>query len=787
MTIAGSPRSLAAPTGPASLQQRRVKSSNGSHGVRAGNSQEQQQALPQAEDPLLQSMQRSSVQQQSWQQRQQQQQRRKGRQPRQQQQQQQQQRPRPPAVVGQASSKQMPASRFADCSSYQAVLTALQLEQQQQQQQQQQKGQQQQLQLSAADMLSLMEQLAAIGRAHSAGAASSSSSSSSNSVFVEDQALQQLLSLAYDLLDTHASCETPPPQPATATPAKPSPAAAAAAAAPLRPRDLLRCISCLASLKYSMPGRLSHLLEAGPAGGRAGLAGLRMQQLAGLAGSLARAGVRPSNAWLVGLMQEAQAKLQSAQLSQLSQLLAGLVKMGVKPAASWLACLEEQAVACLVEQAVRVQVTQGQRQQQQQLDDNAAAEGGSSNLRRSSSSNNSRSPAGCRLHDVAQLLAAFAEARHSPAPQLAAALWGATADSLAAADVAALVELLTALGELQLVPPGSWMQQYYCSTTSHLGQYRPWQLAASAAAVGKLVQAGRSGTSQPTILQQQNAAAADETRAAEWVSAVLQQVQRQLPAFAARDLAALLSGLAALQLPLAASQLAAICSEAQQKLPRLNTAGLAALLTAVVNLQQQQQQQQQQASGGSAAVAELLTAEWAGAFLRETAAKLPVFPADDLAAVLLALRASGLQPSALWLQAAAAQLASKLTLLQPSGVVAVLDALHSMGHSADGSWAGSAMAALEPRLVELQAGELELLLRTLLALQVQPSAGFVDAARWAAQQLGQQGLGGQQSGSVDGESSDGEVCVEACLQLLLQLESGGGMAGQATPVASSVA
>jgi hypothetical protein len=61
------------------------------------------------------------------------------------------------------------------------VLTALQLEQQQQQQ----------LQLSAADTLSLMEQLATIGRLYSAGA----SSSSSNSVFVEDQALQQVLPL----------------------------------------------------------------------------------------------------------------------------------------------------------------------------------------------------------------------------------------------------------------------------------------------------------------------------------------------------------------------------------------------------------------------------------------------------------------------------------------------------------------------------------------------------------------------------------------------------------------
>jgi hypothetical protein len=71
----------------------------------------------------------------------------------------------------------------------------------------------------------------------------------------------------------------------------------------LPPRDFLRCISCLASLKYSMSTRLTSLLESSAAGGRAGLAGLRMQQLAALAGSLARAGGRPSNAWLVGLMQ----------------------------------------------------------------------------------------------------------------------------------------------------------------------------------------------------------------------------------------------------------------------------------------------------------------------------------------------------------------------------------------------------------------------------------------------------------------------------------------------------
>jgi hypothetical protein len=224
--------------------------------------------------------------------------------------------------------------------------------------------------------------------------------------------------------------------------------------------------------------------------------------------------------------------------------------------------------------------------------------------------------------------------------------------------------------------------------------------------------------------------------------------------------------------------------EAQQKLSRLNTAGLAALLTAVVKLEQQQQQQQ----GGAVSAPVLLTAEWGEAFLRETAAKLPVFPADDLAAVLLALRASGLQPSALWLEAAAAQLCSKLTLLQPGCVVSVMDALQSMGRSPGSAWLGSALAALESRLVELQAAELELLLRMLLALQMQPSVGFVDAARWAAQQLGQQGVAGQQGGLVRGGLEEGRVCAEACLQLLLQLESGEQVAGQASsPVVSSIA
>jgi hypothetical protein len=135
-------------------------------------------------------MRRPAAQQQSWQQRQQQQQqRRQGRQPRHQQQRQ--QRQRPLHAAGQPSSKQQaPKSRFANCSSYQAVLAVLQQQQQQQQQQQAQ------LQLNAGDTVNLMEQLASISKAHSSG----TPSSNSNSVFLEDQALQQLLSLVSGLL-----------------------------------------------------------------------------------------------------------------------------------------------------------------------------------------------------------------------------------------------------------------------------------------------------------------------------------------------------------------------------------------------------------------------------------------------------------------------------------------------------------------------------------------------------------------------------------------------------------
>jgi hypothetical protein len=65
-----------------------------------------------------------------------------------------------------------------------------------------------------------------------------------------------------------------------------------------------------------------------------------------------------------------------------------------------------------------------------------------------------------------------------------------------------------------------------------------------------------------------------------------------------------------------------------------------------VNLHQQQQgrqgmphQQQQQQQGG-----------FMEALVREVAVKLPVFPADDLARVLLAVAAAGARPSQLWLQ-----------------------------------------------------------------------------------------------------------------------------------------
>jgi hypothetical protein len=253
-------------------------------------------------------------------------------------------------------------------------------------------------------------------------------------------------------------------------------------------------------------------------------------------------------------------------------------------------------------------------------------------------------------------------------------MWGATAGCLAASDSGALCELIIALGELQLVPPASWLQLYFAAASNAALQYRPWQLAGTAAAVGKLAVASRAG-SRPKQQQQQQVA--DQTGCKVWVGATLSAVVQQLPAFAARDLSALLSGLAALQVQVSSAQLQALLAEMQAKLPRLNTAGLAAVTEAVVDLCQQQvdqqqqqvegqQQQQQQVEGQQEDGIPTKFAQQqqqqvtppvlhvAGGFmdalLREVAVKLPVFPAEDLARVLLAVAAAGVQPSQLWCQ-----------------------------------------------------------------------------------------------------------------------------------------
>jgi len=312
--------------------------------------------------------------------------------------------------------------------------------------------------------------------------------------------------------------------------------------------------------------------------------------------------------------------------------------------------MEARALQCLLEQAVQQQVAADQQRQQQQQQDVAASALPAGNSSRSSSSSwkpprqgqkayRSRGgvSAASPLHHVAQLLSALAEARHTPKPQLAAVLWGATGSSLQTADVSSLVELLVALGELQLVPPAAWLEQFFAASSSStvLQHYKPWQLSGSAAALGRLAAASAAQQQQS---QQGGQRLADVPGCKAWVAATLATVQQHLPAFAARDLAALLSGLAALQPAVEAQQLQELLTELQSKLPRLNTAGLAATTEAAMVFHQQwRQQQQQQLSGG-----------FIEALLREVAVKLPMFPADDLARVVLAVAASGTRPSGLW-------------------------------------------------------------------------------------------------------------------------------------------
>lgn len=396
--------------------------------------------------------------------------------------------------------------------------------------------------------------------------------------------------------------------------------------------------------------------------------------------------------------QVAQQKLPQADLLQLAQLLSGLVKVGVKPTTAWLDSLEARAIQCLLQHSLKQQVAADQQQYQQQQGTEVSADvssgagssrgdalpwqrlpqkqpqqqqsprgGGRGRSRGAgrgstgSRSPNNRPPAAstssCQLQHVAQLLIALSEAKHPPRPQLAAVLWGATAGSLASADSATLVELVTALGELQLVPPAAWLQQYFIasSTNGVLATYRPWQLASSIAAVGRLAVA--AGGSQQGAVNSLDGAAV-------WADALLGAVQQQLPSFAARDLAALLSGLAALRLQLRSSQVQLLLSELQGKLPRLNTAGLADVAEAVLAFSTAQQQHQTEAAGRSGGQDMQMagqqqqqqaqtTADFREALLREVAVKLPVFPADDLARVLLAVAAAPpaeARPSQLWLQ-----------------------------------------------------------------------------------------------------------------------------------------
>lgn len=468
------------------------------------------------------------------------------------------------------------------------------------------------------------------------------------------------------------------------------------------------------------------------------------------------------------IAQAAEAKLQAAKLTQLSELLHGLVKMGVKPAASWLDNLQDQAISCLIEQAVRYQIVSDHTQQEQQhirttdMATAAAASGGQHSSKPPVNSRRAmpridRRLVDCQLHGIAQLLTAFAEAKHSPKPQLSAALWGATASSLAVADAWALVQLLSALGELGLVPPGSWMQQYYSRTATLLqqqGQYRPWQLSESIEALGRLVQAGMDRCNSSNMQQQGSQADLQETsttgsdtgvsvalNCCAWVSVVLLRAQQQLTSLSARDLAVLLSGLAALHLPLAPQQLDPFFAEVQQKLPRLNTAGLAMLAEAAAQLNRQQlvySSQQVQAVAQQSSVQELpvqLTERWNKALLHETLVKLPMFPADDLARLVIALSGtSTCRPSHAWLEAAAAHLHSKLTTLAPYRMVHLLAALVAMGYVPEKQWLHTLLTTVESRAIEMNSRDMLQLLELVLALQLDLSKECVAALHWAVQQ-----------------------------------------------------
>lgn len=467
-----------------------------------------------------------------------------------------------------------------------------------------------------------------------------------------------------------------------------------AASESLKGRQLSLVIWALASLKYTEPDKIQQLVDLC----KPSLLSLQLRDLASMMSALAKAGVRPSNPWLGTAMQAAHIKMHSATCRDLAQFLCGLVKAGVKPSLNWLAGYMD-AVAAAAPSAAGV--------------------------------------------DLVVLLTALSEARHKPSAEWGDCILQCVAPQLCKLDMQHLVDLVAAMRDMELSPSHGWLMQYYEVTANKLSGYKPWQLATSMLALGAI------GTG---VNASQDCAAAQ----AGWVHQAVAAAMPQLASFGARDMSAFLCGLQALHARVGHQVIIALLQESLIKLPRFNGDGLSRLLGSLLLLTGKATKQQSPLnssgihSGTASIIASTppaaaaaagsqvttLNSQWMEAYLREIAVKLPVFGAEELTRILVAVAQSGYTPTSVWSTAAAKQLQGKLTILGLSDLVNAVAALVQVGHVPDGMFLNDVMVAALKQ--ELRPRELYELLKLLVQLDAVPPAGWVAAVRTAVQDWQQQ-------------------------------------------------
>jgi hypothetical protein len=468
--------------------------------------------------------------------------------------------------------------------------------------------------------------------------------------------------------------------------------AAASSDAKWSPRDFARALTALAALKYTEPDALAALAEAcrpllrsmrarelGRLGAALGGGGLYLGGGGGGRGDVAAAAAasgagppaaRPAPGWLAAYMAAAAPALAAgsgipatgsataAIAADAARCLWGLARLGVRPSAAWMGAYWSAVAPMLMAMAV------GGAGQGRPGAGQEAAEAQALVLLAEALAE-ARFVAGGSA--VPPSLAA-ASAAGTPAA-VASALWPrALLDALSPLRLAALgapaqAALLSALARVRLAPSSGWLSAFARATLPSAAAFAPWQAAGCVEALGALV------VVQPQPEQQSQGAGAGGSALSlasgggggkqqhqesqmlllpeglgEWLAAALAAVEAQLPQLGARELAALLRGLARL-LPYEDSQARQAAARAlpllmqraagqgDNLLRRFGAGDLAGLQQSAVAVWLR--------SGGSGGEDDgPLSDAWLALWCAEATQKLPVMSASELVRVLDGLAAT---------------------------------------------------------------------------------------------------------------------------------------------------